>query len=85
MKKGMQNVIVRFDTEIQVKMPACGECNGSDPCPKCREIAVNAAVWVIRGSWSVDVPEIDRGPDDDGWLDVYSDCSDSDVTEVRVE
>lgn len=77
--EGKQTVFVRFDTQIQVELPACGEC-GNEPCPMCRKAAVEAAVSVIRGSWFVD-SDLDGGDE----LDVFSDCSEDDVTEVWVE
>jgi hypothetical protein len=78
-----QTVIVRIDTQIQVELPACGEC-GNEPCPMCRDEAVRAAVSVVRGSWSVD-STLQATDEEDGWVDVYSDCSEDDVIEVWVE
>ena len=80
MSNGKQTVIVRFDTEIQVELPACGECNGGSPCQMCERQAVEAAVSVIRGHWRVD-----SDYDNENEVSVFSDCSDADVIEVRVE
>ena len=81
MSVGKQTVIVRFDTELQVTLPACGECS-NEPCPMCKSQAIEAAVQVIRGSWAVD-SDLDG---DEGFdIDVYSDCSEDDVAEVWVE
>lgn len=81
---GRQTVIVRFDTQVQVELPACGEC-GNEPCPMCRRQAIDAAVQVIRrGSWAF-ITGIHATDEQDGWLDVYSDCSEDDIVEVWVE
>ena len=80
MSNGKQTVIVRFDTQLQVELPSCGECSGADPCPMCRRAAIEAAVSVVRGSWWVD-----SDLDDENEVAVFSDCSEDDVTEVWVE
>ena len=49
------------------------------------EAAVSAAVSVIRGSWAVQSEWYDTTKGEDDEVDVYSECSDSDVEEVWIE
>lgn len=72
------NVIVRIDTDVQVTLPGCAECNGSDPCPDCREKAIAAVAEILRGQFECRVGKNE-------WVQVFSDFSDCDVVEVRVE
>lgn len=86
-------VMVRFDTTLQVTLPHCDECaekesesgENVEPCERCREAAVSAAVSVIRGSWAVQSEWYDTTKGEDDEVDVYSGCTDSDVEEVWIE
>lgn len=72
------NVIVRINTDVQVTLPGCAECNGPHPCPDCREKAIAAVADLIRGSFECRIGKDERVP-------VFSDFSLSDVVKVHVE
>ena len=76
-----ETIYVRLEFEVQVELPEGAKVKkDGEPTKKCRERAIEAALAAIPQSCGIYIDGEDADP-----TEIFIECSDSDVIEVRVE